>query len=762
MRTAVLIVLLTLLVVPCAFAQTETESANADVADTDQDPGQDDDEWQPAEPADDESLRVDTVLISAEELARVGGAAQRLDEEDLEALEYDDPNSVLQQVPAVFIRREDGYGLRPNIGIRGANSERSKKITLMEDGILFAPAPYSAPAAYYFPIASRMTGVEVFKGPAAIRFGPNTVGGAVNWITRAIPGYETAGVDVNFGSYLTGKLHGYYGKSWDHFGFLVEAVQWESEGYKQLDGGGDTGFDKTELMAKARVNSDFAGSTYHALHLKAGYSRELSHETYLGLTDEDFRDAPNRRYRASALDQMKWNRTQGQLRYRLEVGDDFDLTATGYRHDFSRAWRKLNSFAESPPLDDGLTEPTPLGDILADPTGPRAVLYDILRGEADSSTPGQQLLIGTNDRTFVSQGVQLRSSFRTRQKTWENEIRFGARVHHDSVVRLHTEAPFVMEAGELRETGEPDAITTHNHGRTVAYSASLLDELRFWRITAAPGIRAEFIDGALTDRQADETTSNFQTAFMPGIGMHVAITEDFGALAGVHRGFSPVSPGQPEEVEPETSTNYEAGVRLSRPKTSTLVEVVGFFNDYKNLLGSCSFSAGCTEEEVDDQFNAGEVWIYGMESVIGHRFDVGGGFEFPARLAYTLTGTQFRGGFDSSNPQYGAVEEGDELPYVPQHQGSLRLGVRKDALAFNVAGTYVGRMREEAGQKADALRTDAQVLLDVLASFDLYDGLTVYARADNVLNQRPIVSRRPFGARPARPFMAQIGARWKY
>ena len=56
----------------------------------------------------------------------------------------------------------------------------------MEDGILLTPAPYSAPAAYYFPLMSRISGVEVFKGPAAIRYGPNTIGGAINLQTRKI------------------------------------------------------------------------------------------------------------------------------------------------------------------------------------------------------------------------------------------------------------------------------------------------------------------------------------------------------------------------------------------------------------------------------------------------------------------------------------------------------------------------------------------------------------------------------------------------
>ena len=85
------------------------------------------------------------------------------------------------------MRGEDGFGLRPNIGIRGANPDRSKKVTLMEDGILFGPAPYSAPAAYYFPLITRMELVRVIKGPGAISFGPQTVGGAIDLVTRGIP-----------------------------------------------------------------------------------------------------------------------------------------------------------------------------------------------------------------------------------------------------------------------------------------------------------------------------------------------------------------------------------------------------------------------------------------------------------------------------------------------------------------------------------------------------------------------------------------------
>lgn len=137
---------------------------------------------------------------------------------------------VLRTVPGVNIVGDMGLSNRPNISIRGSWGRRSKKVLLMEDGTPSAPAPYIAPGAYYNPVSDRITSIEVYKGADLLRFGPNNMYGAINYITALPPQHPELRLKLIGGQrgYRTGLLS--YGGTWNNLGALVEGV------YKSFDG----------------------------------------------------------------------------------------------------------------------------------------------------------------------------------------------------------------------------------------------------------------------------------------------------------------------------------------------------------------------------------------------------------------------------------------------------------------------------------------------------------------------------------------------
>ncbi len=700
----------------------------------------------PAPEAD--TKKFESVVVGTSE-ARTSGSVHVLKSSKLERFELDDPHAVLQSVPGVYARGEDGFGLRPNVGLRGANPDRSKKVTLLEDGILFGPAPYSAPAAYYFPLMTRMQSVRVLKGPAAIQHGPQTVGGSVELITRGVPAGESLAVDVAGGQYLTGKFHGYYGAGSERSGFLVEGVHLRSNGFKELDGGGHTGFRRNEWMFKGRHVLDPDGESRHSFQLKLGYSDEDSNETYLGLSDADFAANPLRRYDASRQDHMDWHRTQAVLSHVFESGA-LAVTTSAYRHDFDRTWRKVNRF-----------EGASIADVLADPTSARnAIYYSVLTGQLDTSTAQETLLIGPNHRVFVSQGVQSVARWTTTTGPLSHSLEAGARYHFDSIERHHTEDGFRVVGGDLVAEGGPTSTTADNRDSTNALALHLTDAISWGRLVVTPGARLEVIRSRSVDHLAGTRESGAVEVLMPGLGVYGALTRSLGLFGGVYRGFSPPAPGQGDAVLPEKSINYEAGARWMR--SGERLELVGFFNDYSNLTDVCTFSNGCLDDNLDRQVDAGEAHIYGLEAFAEKTFRPGGGVTFPTSVAYTLTRTRLLEDFRSADPQFGTVRAGDELPYVPRHQLFASAGVEGTRGGVFLSATFIDTMREQAGQgeTRPGERTEAQLTFDLNASWNFTREGQLYLNARNLFDNQVIVSRRPYGARPNAPRTVLVGFKY--
>ena len=701
------------------------------------------------------ALDVITIIGNADKLKRTSGSAHRISGKTLESQEHDDVHRVLKQVPGVYIRDEEGFGLRPNIGLRGASSDRSAKVSLMEDGVLMAPAPYAAPAAYYFPLTTRLNGLEVFKGPASIKYGPNTIGGAVNFSTRPAVGRGTKGtIDLAYGNFGSNKIHGHFGQGFKYFGYVLEGARIATDGFKALDNGADTGFEKQDWMLKLRANNNVMANVYHRFELKLGLATEYSNETYLGLTDADFEATPYRRYAASQLGNMDWTRTQAKLAYTGLVGEDLEWNVIVYRHNFERAWKKLNGLSPLSGVD--------LMEALRDPDNPRfRPFVDVLRGASEwSGDEEERLRIGVNDRSYFSQGVQADIEWTTRSKTLRNTIEVGVRAHQDHIRREHTEAEYDLIEGVATIATQED-FTRRNTGEAVAFSAYLFDEFS-WRerIILTPGVRMERYQMALTDRLAQTPSDrNEELVLLPGLGIWGQVSPNIGLLAGVHKGFSPVSPGQSPDTKSETSINYESGVRWDTGAING--EVVGFFNNYENLTGTCTQSSGCQIEDVDLQFNAGQARILGFESLVAVRFGLGLGIKTNLKASYTYTDARFLNNFASGFSQWGEVAKNDELPYIPKHQAGVEWQIKKGPMELNLSTSYVSDMRDVAGQD-DPLEIEnipGYTVFDALMSYRAHRKTKIYLKGENLLNQAYMVSRRPYGARPGRPFQMMVGVK---
>ena len=693
------------------------------------------------------------VVGSESALETMPGSAYVIDGEALEAQRqsFDDIHRMLRQVPGVVIQEEDGYGLRPNIGMRGTGSERSAKITLMEDGVLIAPAPYTAPSAYYFPVTGRMEAIEVRKGSSQIKFGPRTNGGALNLVSTTVPINLRMRADLALGTDSALKGHINVGDSYKNVGWLFETYQLRTNGFKELDGGDSTGFHVQDYLGKLRFNTSPSARIFQSLELKVGAGQEDSNETYLGLTERDFDNNPVRRYAASQPDNIQWNHQQFQAQHFLAAPGGIDVTTTLYRNNFERNWYKLQSVLG-----------TGIGGIFDAPLEHARELA--IAKDADSDP--NDLKVRANARTYYSQGIQSVAGFTAHTGTTKHDFEIGFRFHQDEEDRFQHEDGYQMLNGLMGLTSSGAPGTQSNRvSDASAIALFAQDTIRISRWTLLPGVRYETIDLTRTDfatsdpgRTEPRIRENHVTAVVPGIGITYAATPQLNVFGGIHKGFSPPGPGSTEFTQSEESFNYELGLRGQR--RSLGAELVFYYNDYSNLLGIDTLSSGGNGE--GDSFNGGASRATGIEASL--RYDFAelskSRLRFPFLFSYTLSDAEFLSSFDSTYAPWGDVHEGDKLPYLARHQLYARFAVEESGWSAGVDANYTSRMRTEAGQGdiPPGQGTDAYLVVNAFAELDLSEDIRFFATVQNVGNSAYIVSRRPAGLRPGLPrtFMTGI------
>ena len=691
-------------------------------------------ELRPGQIAVDVSVTASYIAGTPESLSEIPGSVERLDYQLITNSRALNVSEILRKVSGVNVREEEGFGLRPNIGIRGTNPTRSSKILLLEDGMPLAYAPYGDNASYYHPPIERYDSVEVLKGSGQIAYGPHTVGGVINYITP-IPSEKPS-----FALKLIGGNRSFFNGSFTGAGTVGKTGIFAGFTRKQGDGARD--FVNSRLNdLSTKIVQTLNGE--HALTFKFSYYGEDSNVTYSGLTEAEY--LADQRGNAFKNDFFYGDRFGFSASHAAVLSPKAVVTTNFYANNFKRHWWRQSSNSSQRP-----------NRLNVDPD---------CRSMADlSTTCGNEGRL----RQYQTYGIEPRVVFNyDAGSDFRGELQGGLRIHWEKQDRR-------QENGDLPDS-RSGALAELNVRKNQAFSGYVQNRFIFGDVSITPGVRFEKISVArINSLVAPAASGNTSVdVVIPGIGVSYSGLPRTTVFAGVHRGFSPPraedvvsNSGGVVELDPELSWNYEVGMR-SNPVDGLRLEGTFFRLDYENQIVPASLAGGVGAVLT----NGGATLQQGVE--FSAQVDAGTIFNsrhnFYLRTAYTwLPIAEFRGTRMSSITPTVSVT-GNRLPYAPETLLTSSIGYSHpkgfDAFVENV---YVG------SQFSDDLNTlapiangqrgaiDAQNYWNATVNYTVESWRTTFfVTAKNLLDRTYIIDRSR-GILPSGPRLIQTGVNIRF
>lgn len=531
---------------------------------------------------------------------------------DKKALELSNPlntEEMLRIVPGVNIVGDMGLSNRPNISIRGSWGRRSKKILLMEDGTPAAPAPYIAPGAYYNPVSDRVQSIEVYKGADMLRYGPNNMYGAVNYITALPPQKPELRLKLVGGQrgYRTGLFS--YGGTWNKLGALVEAV------YKEFGGFQDNSSVQV-LNLNAKIFAELSDN--QSLYFKVSGQYEDNQASLSSITPFTFETDPLQN--PFDADRFTMRRYGLDIIHKWLPNANISLTSKIFATDFERDWwRQVNTVIPASEVHNYVGD-----QIYRDRY---SYLDDADIGSEDYVRVGR--VINGMESTTDSRWIFTVSGFQESLKaTW------GAKKHElEANFKLHQESYnnrfLVADNSRWARSGNP---ATDQEFKMWSASGYVRNQFNLDDLTLTPIVRIEHVEMTQQNLLALAADPNIQssdeyklknnyTIALPG----ATVEYDLGRgslFTSVYKGFIAPSkvfgffverngvlttPNQGEalNIDPEVSTNIEVGWRGNFLPDAFETQVTFFNTSVRNFV-----AAG--ENELFRQ--PGEVNIAGIEA----------------------------------------------------------------------------------------------------------------------------------------------------
>jgi Fe(3+) dicitrate transport protein len=704
-----------------------------------------------------------TVTGIVPDLFELPGSAAVVAGEDFRARGYTNLKQIAATAPGVFVRDEDGFGNFPNISIRGVDGTRSAKVTLMEDGILTAPSPYSAPNAYYSPKSGRMAGIEFLKGSSQVMYGPHTTGGVVNFLSTPIPTEER-----HFFSRLTAGSYGnVFNQTWlggvtqteaGKVGALVELHTQLSDGFRQIDGvGRRSGYTLTEPMVK--LSWEPSGGLRQRFELKVGQTDFDADESYAGLSEADLRARPDRRYASSRFDHHVAEQWRTYLKWSAEPDKSLRLDSALYFNRFDRMWDKLDGITPAPGLLSNIGEALVHAPSLA-----------LLRGDRVTGNDGS---FYTNKalRQHEAYGWQGAVTKRLEAGAVRHELTAGLRIHRDDAGGSNQRITYAVDDGVIG-AGTPGAVSSAGYQQTVATAFFIEDSIRTGALTLRPGLRYEYLNmGSTSAAGAYAPTTNAMV--MGGLGFTCALNAEHALFGGVYRGGSAANPaGYAAGARSESSLGKELGWRGRKGATSW--ELVAFHTDFHDLIAPVVGVAGGGLLAVT---NGGGAVSYGLEALLRH--DLAGGergYKVPVYAGLTWTHARFKdivgSRLGNSAGIFAGAEDGHDIPYIPEwklaagaglesgpYAGSLDLSYYSSTwgTGYNANPRLVDGTNALADPSAIDGRVDGLLTVDLNLRWQCTRTFRVVGGVQNLLDRRAIISRAPLGGRANAPRTLFLG-----
>lgn len=600
---------------------------------------------------------------------RFVGTAHAVTEKEIEDWKPLHSQELLKKVPGVVALEEDPAGLKPSIGIRGLDPSRSRGgVVLLVDGIPFNPGPYSDPGAYYNVPIQRIDRIEVIKGGSSILYGPNAVGGVVNYITKSpaekpeLWARQTYGKDGLWVNELA------YGGNWGNTSGLLNYSRRTGDGFRE-----NGAFETQDLSAKLKVKTGDGSDI--AVNLN-GYLEDS--RTPSGMSPSQFAEGVSGTI--APYNRFKGNRLSVDLVANKSIMDGHDLRLLVYLAAFERNW--------------------------------------FLAG--NSAYYGGQTL-GAFKRYFNTLGVEPQYSAAYKMLGWNNDLLVGARVMLEKEIENLTESPNLQDlkgitfgAGEIKALGE------------AVYVQSAFHPISAWTLT--PGVRLEYVyeqrDNNLANSNLQNLRSNgprggssgndewFQV--LPGIGSSF----DLGKTVTLHGGawrsmsvpeFGSGAPGIDKltgvsrNLDPAIGWTYEFGARATPWKWLSL-DHTAFLLDYEGQI-----------ERVNNQYgNSVDTRGLGLENLVSASpwKDLG------LYLNWTFLNSEYTAG----------ANKGNRTPFSPEHTLGFGMDykVTMGSAAFvslGLSGLYVG---ERYSNSANTRSENATGTIGMLEDYSTWDARAAF------------------------------------